>query len=225
MDQISLHRVDVLEATLPHVLLARIRETLLFQQLRMHAHDEHFFVVGPVENPDAPPFGEALHVAPHVVVVELLVRWLLEADHLAALRIHTRHDELDRAVLAGRIHRLQHHQHGPFVLGVELVLHLGEVAPAFLQHGDAFLLVMHTIRGIRRKLAQLEVLGLAGNQEASNVHRRSLARIPSRRRLASRTGCADEARSEFATFRAVPSPFLFVIQALRRKAFGSPASP
>ena len=36
---------------------------------------------------------------------------------------------------------------------------------------------MHTIRGISRPLAQLEVLALARNQKTPNVHRRSLAQV------------------------------------------------
>src|SRR5216684_2583415 len=42
--------------------------------------------------------------------------------NLAALRIHARHNVLDDAVLAGRIHRLNDQQHGPSILCVELIL-------------------------------------------------------------------------------------------------------
>ena len=53
-------------------------------------------------------------------------RRLLERGHLAALRIDARHDVLDRAVLAGRIHRLEDEQQRPAVLRVQHVLLLGE---------------------------------------------------------------------------------------------------
>src|SRR5262249_18441052 len=63
---------------------------------------------------------------PHEVVIEVFPRGLLEREHLAALRIDARHDVLDGAVLAGRIHRLKDEQQRPAVLGVEHVLLFGE---------------------------------------------------------------------------------------------------
>ena len=47
---------------------------------------------------------------------------MLEADHLAALRVDARHDVLDGAVLARRIHGLEDQQERPAVVGVEEVL-------------------------------------------------------------------------------------------------------
>ena len=55
-------------------------------------------------------------------MIELLVARRLERVHLAALRIDARHHVLDRAVLAGRVHRLEHREHRPAVLRVELLL-------------------------------------------------------------------------------------------------------
>jgi len=144
---------DVLEAALPHILLARIWQALLVEQLGMHAHHQHLFIIRTIEDPDAAALGQVLHVAPHEVVIELFARGLLETHDLAALRIHPGHDELDGAVLAGRIHGLQHDQHSPLVLGVELVLHLGEVTPALLQHGNAVFLVAHTSRAAGGKFS------------------------------------------------------------------------
>jgi hypothetical protein len=80
---------------------------LLFEELGMHAHHQNLLVVGPIEDSDVAPLGQVLHVTPQEVVVELLVRWLLEADYAATLRVHPRHDEFDGAVLAGRVHGLQ----------------------------------------------------------------------------------------------------------------------
>ncbi len=92
----------------------------------MHAHDEDLLVVGPVEDPDPPPLREALGVAPHEVVGEVLGRGLLEREDLTALRIDARHDVLDGAVLAGRVHGLENEQQRPAILGGEDVLFLCE---------------------------------------------------------------------------------------------------
>ncbi len=59
-------------------------------------------------------------------MIELLCARRLERMHLAALRIDARHDVLDDAILAGRIHALQHDQHRPVVVGIEPFLQLGE---------------------------------------------------------------------------------------------------
>src|SRR5262249_24922163 len=48
----------------------------------------------------------------------------LECMHQTALRIEAGHDVLDHAILAGRIHRLQHDQEGPRTVGIESFLQL-----------------------------------------------------------------------------------------------------
>ena len=50
--------------------------------------------------------------------------------NFAALRIDAGHDVLDDAVLAGGIHALQHHEHGPAAVRVKPLLHVGEPADA-----------------------------------------------------------------------------------------------
>ena len=80
--------------------------------------------------PIRPRSGSALAVAPEEVVVEFLGRRLLEAVDLAALRIHARHDVLDRAVLAGGVHRLEDDQHRIAVVGVEQFLRVAEILAA-----------------------------------------------------------------------------------------------
>src|SRR5262249_4823589 len=81
----------------------------------------------------AAALGQAAHVAPEKVVIQLLSRRFLEAEHLAALRIHAGHDVLDRPVLAGCIHRLQHNQEAIAIVGVEQLLRLGEILQVLLQ--------------------------------------------------------------------------------------------
>ena len=51
---------------------------------------------------------------------------MLERENLAALRIHTRHDVLDRAGLPRCIHRLEYEQQRSAILGVKHVLLLRE---------------------------------------------------------------------------------------------------
>ena len=99
----------------------------------MDLHHEHVLVVRPVEDADPAALRQAPHVPPEEVVVQLLGRRLLEAEDLAALRIDAGHDVLDRAVLAGRVHRLEDDQDGVSVVGVEQVLGLGEFRQVLFQ--------------------------------------------------------------------------------------------
>ena len=74
----------------------------------MDTDDEDLLVVRAVPDPDAAALGKCPEVTPEIVVVEFLARGRLEAPDFAALRVHTGHDVLDRRVLAGRVHRLEH---------------------------------------------------------------------------------------------------------------------
>ena len=47
--------------------------------------------------------------------------------HVTALRVQAAHDVLDRAVLSSGVHRLQNNQESIVVLGVEAVLHVGQL--------------------------------------------------------------------------------------------------
>jgi hypothetical protein len=96
-------------------------------------HDEDLLVVGAVEDPDASPLRKVLRAPPHEVVVEVFRGGRLEGHHLTSLGVQSRHDVLDRAVLPGRVHRLEDQQERPPVLGVEHVLELREPLDAHLQ--------------------------------------------------------------------------------------------
>jgi len=65
-------------------------------------------------------------------VVEIFVGGRLEGVHLASLRVDARHHVLDRAVLAGGVHRLKDEQQRPAVLRVETVLQRGQRLDALL---------------------------------------------------------------------------------------------
>ena len=97
----------------------------------MDADHEHVFVVRAVEDADKtlPRRGDG--DAPEEVVGQLGDAGLLERRDLAVLRIEALHDVADRAVLARRIHALEHQQQRPAVLGVEPVAEI-------VEHGDVF---------------------------------------------------------------------------------------
>jgi hypothetical protein len=130
-----LERAYLLETMLPDVLADGTRWQLLpLQQFRVHAHHEHFFVMGTVENADAPALRKALGGPPQEVVLELLGAGLFERVHFAALRIDAGHHVLDDTVLANRIHALEHQQHTPLAVGVETLLQLAKPGDALRQN-------------------------------------------------------------------------------------------
>ena len=71
-----------------------------------------------VEDADAAPLGQGLHVSPEEIVIELLGGRFLETVNLAALRIHAGHDVADGAVLAGGVHGLENEQHRVGIAGI-----------------------------------------------------------------------------------------------------------
>src|SRR5215467_9333863 len=74
--EIALESIDVLVALLPDMFGdAAVGEFLRAQKRGMHAHDEHFFVVGAVEDADFAALGNVLMVAPEVIVVQLFIAW------------------------------------------------------------------------------------------------------------------------------------------------------
>jgi hypothetical protein len=105
----------------------------------MHPNDQHFLVVGAVEDADPAPAGQRALVAPEEVVVEFFGRGLLEGTDGNSLRVKAAHHVLDGAVLARGVQPLEHQQHAERVLGGELVLVLGEHVDAFGEQSRGFL--------------------------------------------------------------------------------------
>src|SRR5664279_1296113 len=101
-------------ALLPEVLcLQRLaRQPFAAKNLRLYTHDQHLFVVGAVEDADLSPFGQAAGGPPEEIMLQFLGTWMLEAEHLTALRIYAGHHVLDGAVLARRVHGLENQQQG-----------------------------------------------------------------------------------------------------------------
>jgi len=120
-------RCSFLESLVPDVLRHQLRRELLgAQDVRVHADHEDLLVVRAIEDADVAALGQAAYAAPQEVVVELLPGRPLEGPHVDTLRIDSRHDVLDRAVLAGGVHGLEDQQDGPAVLRVETLLQLGQ---------------------------------------------------------------------------------------------------
>ena len=82
-------------------------------------------------------------------MIELLGRRRLEAEDLGGLRIEAAHDVLDRAVLAGGVHRLEDQQQRPAVLRVEDLGQIEEALGRLLQQPLGFLLGLER-RGVGR---------------------------------------------------------------------------
>jgi hypothetical protein len=116
----------------------------------MDADDEDFLVVGPVEDRDRAPLGGQALVAPEEVVVEVLGRRDLEAVDRDALRVHPAHHVPDRAVLAGRVHRLEDDEQAVCVLG-------GEACLQVVEEFDARLQQLLRLRGPRRVPARRRI--------------------------------------------------------------------
>ena len=97
----------------------------------------------------------------------------LKRMHLAALRIDAGHHVLDRAVLAGRIHRLEDQQHRPAILRVELLLQLGEPLHTVCEHRLGFGLFEVETTGVGRVvIGEPELVRLVDTETAERLGER-----------------------------------------------------
>jgi hypothetical protein len=105
---VALERGDVLETLAPDILgYQSIWYLLPGEEFRMDAYDEHFLIIGTVEDTDASALGQTHGGSPHEFVIEFLRARRLERVHGDALRINPRHHMFDGAILSGRVHRLE----------------------------------------------------------------------------------------------------------------------
>src|SRR5579871_37205 len=106
-------------------------------------------------------------------MLELKVRGCLERKNLAALRIDTAHYVFDRAVLAGRIHRLKNEEHRPPILGIKLVLEFCHARDA-VGEGLLGMILRMPMAGIGRievlELEMLSVINAEGIGEFLGLH-------------------------------------------------------
>src|SRR5262245_36580580 len=92
--QVFLKFVDRIITLFPDVFIAQgpLGKPVAGENFGMHANDQDLFVVGPVENSNAPALRQANRSSPEKIVIELLRAWMLEAEHLTPLRVHAGHD-------------------------------------------------------------------------------------------------------------------------------------
>ena len=83
------------------------------------------------------------------MIIIFLTR-LLERVHFASLGVDARHDVLDGAILACRIHRLKNYQHRPAILGVKTLLQLRQQVDAFRQQLPGLFFVDVQSSSVRR---------------------------------------------------------------------------
>ena len=135
--EVALEGVEVVVAGGPEVRAAVAgRQLLLVEPLGVHPEGDDLFVVGAVEDPDASPLGRRLGDPPQERVVELLARRLLERDDVHALGVDAGHDVLDRRVLAGGVHRLEHDEQGVGVARPEQLLGVLQLLDALGEDGS-----------------------------------------------------------------------------------------
>ena len=76
----------------------------------MHANDQHFLIVGTIEDADPSAFRKAACRAPEKIMFQFFGAWLFETENFAAFGIDPRHDVPDGAIFAGRVHPLKNQQ-------------------------------------------------------------------------------------------------------------------
>ena len=102
---------DYVERTL--TLVADDRTVRLLdgaENLRMHPDDQHFLVIGAIEDADPPAFRQMTGRAPEKIMFQLLGAGLFETENLAALRIDPGHDVPNGAVFPASVHPLKDQQ-------------------------------------------------------------------------------------------------------------------
>ena len=110
--QVVLEGVDVVVAASPEVGTGLGGVVLLGQDLGVHPDDEDILVVGAIEDGELAAGGQGGSGPPQEVVGGLCRRGLLEGHDAAPLRVHPRHDVLDRPVLSGGVKCLEDDEHG-----------------------------------------------------------------------------------------------------------------
>ena len=144
---------------LPKILIIAqlFRKPLVKENLRMHANNEHLFIVGTIENADPPAFRQTAGRAPKKIVLQFLSTGLLETENLTALRIDSGHDVSDDAIFARSVHPLKNQQHriavGCVVNALQRAQSLQPVLEEFL------ILLLRLVKGLhnRRPLVEFDL--------------------------------------------------------------------
>src|SRR5580658_7029177 len=100
--------------------------------------------------------------------------------NLASLRIDPRHHVFDCTVLAGGVHRLEHHEQSPSILRIEPVLQFRHLMDPALEQLDRVLIGLQTARLPRIKVLEAEMLSALDTKrldEFLTLHVRILRRV------------------------------------------------
>ena len=127
--------------------------------------------------PISPRAGQRELAAPEEVVRQLEAARLLERRHAHALRVEPAHHVLDRAVLAGRVHRLEDDQQRPPALGVQALLQRVEALDV-LRAAPGRRLLVGPGRVVGVVLRQLEAVG-PHTEAPLVIHTRTIRRVRS----------------------------------------------
>src|SRR4029453_9762435 len=178
--EILLDVADVLESMLPQLFVVqeRCRHFLSREELRVDSNDDHFLVIGAVEDANPAALRQHAETTPQAIVVEIVRGGDAKGVHLTPLWIDARHHVLDGAVFSSRIDGLKNQEHRPPILGVEPLLHLGGGLDTGCQQvlGNALVLPLEPAR-----IGRVDVLQPEAAPIADAIPFRKLSRAPNNR--------------------------------------------
>jgi hypothetical protein len=105
--------------------------------------------------------------APEEIVRGLLMRRSFERRNLAALRVHSRHDMPDRAVLASSIERLQDNEQSMPFIGIEQMLELAETVQSLLMR---LLVTLSSERSVGIAIFQAQLAAWLDDAMFGDIH-------------------------------------------------------
>src|SRR5450759_4317868 len=147
---------------------------------RVHACDQYVIVVGAVEDADDADVRQMLADPPQEAVTFFFRGGSLESGDLDPLRVEVADHVGDGAVLASRVHRLQHDQQRSLVLRVEPLLELEQTRSVLLDVFERAFGTFHAGRRVWVPLDQPDVtVARFGPQQVANLllgHRRECSR-------------------------------------------------
>src|ERR1700730_2854463 len=105
---------DRAKSVLPDGLLVKrsISYSLAAKNLRVYADDQHFLVIGSVEDADPPAFRQVTGGPPQKIVLQFHRAGVLIAEYLATLRVDPGHHVPNRAIFPRSVHCLENQQEG-----------------------------------------------------------------------------------------------------------------
>jgi len=125
----------------------------------MNSNDQHLLVIGTIKDADPSAFGKAARGAPEKIVLEFFGTWLLEAEHLAAFRIDSRHDMPNGPVFPGAVHSLEDQEQCIPIGGIVEILQRAQFLHVLMQEFLVPLFRIEVRVNNRRPLAEIDLFG------------------------------------------------------------------